>query len=122
MYSVAATVRICLTFSILTLAWGFYFPTIAIVIIAILNDGTMLTISKDRVKPRQTPDTWNLLEVFSLAFAFGIYLLVSTLVLFVLVKDGKFHDAFNLPILNEHEMRGMIYLQVWENIKNNKFN
>jgi H+-transporting ATPase len=101
-----------MTFSILTLAWEFYFPTIAIVIIAILNDGTMLTISKDRVKPRQTPDTWNLTEVFSLAFSFGIYLLVSTIVLFVLVRNGKFHDAFNLKILTDNEMRGMIYLQV----------
>jgi len=111
-YSVAATVRICLTFSILTLAWDFYFPTIATVIIAILNDGTMLTISKDRVKPRATPDTWNLLEIFSLSFAFGIYLLISSIVLFVLVRDGHFHDAFNLKHLTDSEMRGMIYLQV----------
>jgi len=111
-YSVAATVRICLTFSILTLAWEFYFPTIAIVIVAILNDGTMLTISKDRVKPRATPDTWNLVEIFSLAFSFGIYLLVSTIVLFVLVRDDRFHHAFHLKHLTDHEMRGMIYLQV----------
>jgi len=111
-YSVAATIRICLTFAILTLAWEFYFPTVAIVIIAILNDGTMLTISKDRVKPRPTPDTWNLVEIFSLSFSFGIYLLVSTLVLFVLVRDGHFHHAFGLPIISESQMRGMIYLQV----------
>jgi len=111
-YSVAATVRICLTFAILTLAWGFYFPTIATVIIAILNDGTMLTISKDRVKPRQTPDTWNLVEVFSLSFAFGIYLLISTIILFVLVRDGKMMSAFDLPFINDDQMRGMIYLQV----------
>jgi len=96
----------------LTLAWEFYFPTIAIVIIAILNDGTMLTISKDRVKPRQTPDTWNLVEIFSLSFSFGLYLLVSTIVLFVLVRDGKFHEHFDLPILTESQMRGMVYLQV----------
>jgi hypothetical protein len=64
------------------------------------------------VKPRQTPDNWNLFEVFSLSFAFGLYNVVSSIVLFVLVREGKFHDAFNLPLLNDNEIRGMIYLQV----------
>jgi len=111
-YSVAATIRICLTFAILTLAYEFYFPTIATVIIAILNDGTMLTISKDRVKPRATPDTWNLVEIFITSFSFGLYLVVSSIVLFILVRNGTFHEKFDLPIITDSQMRGMIYLQV----------
>lgn len=55
-YSISVTVRIVLTFAILTIAWDFMFPTIIVVIIAILNDGTILTISKDRVKPSPEPD------------------------------------------------------------------
>ena len=55
-YSISVTVRIVLTFAILTVAWDFMFPTIIVVIIAILNDGTILTISKDRVKPSPEPD------------------------------------------------------------------
>jgi H+-transporting ATPase len=49
-------IGIVLTFSILTVGWDFLFPTIIVVIIAILNDGTILTISKDRVKPSPEPD------------------------------------------------------------------
>jgi len=47
-YSIAMTVRITFTFGLLTTIYNFYFPTILIVILAILNDGTMLTISKVR--------------------------------------------------------------------------
>ena len=45
-YSISMTVRITFTFGLLTCIYNFYFPTILIVILAILNDGTMLTISK----------------------------------------------------------------------------
>ena len=50
MYSVMAVVRVVFTFGLLTLIFNFFFPTIAIVILAILNDISMITISKDRVK------------------------------------------------------------------------
>ncbi|KAM9963911.1 hypothetical protein ACTFIW_005552 [Dictyostelium discoideum] len=112
-YSVAATVRICTTFGILTVAWNFKFPTIATVIIAILNDGTMLTISKDRVRARNEPDQWNLFEVFTMALCYGFYLVGSTIVFFAIIHDGTwFHDAINLRILTDNELRGLIYLQV----------
>ncbi|KYQ88590.1 P-type ATPase [Tieghemostelium lacteum] len=112
-YSVSATVRICTTFGILTVAWNFMFPTIATVIIAILNDGTMLTISKDRVKPRNEPDRWDLKEVFTMAICYGGYLVASTIVYFAIVHDTTwFQDHLNLRFLNDNEIRGLIYLQV----------
>ncbi|KAK5584892.1 hypothetical protein RB653_006510 [Dictyostelium firmibasis] len=112
-YSVAATVRICTTFGILTVAWNFKFPTIATVIIAILNDGTMLTISKDRVRARNEPDQWNLFEVFTMALCYGFYLVGSTIVFFAIIHDGSwFHDVIHLRILTDNELRGLIYLQV----------
>jgi H+-transporting ATPase len=58
-----AVVRVVFTFGLLTVIFNWLFPTIAILILAILNDGCMLTISKDRVKPSQTPDRWNLKEI-----------------------------------------------------------
>ncbi|EGG23155.1 P-type ATPase [Cavenderia fasciculata] len=112
-YSVSATVRICVTFGILTVAWNFLFPTIATVIIAILNDGTMLTIAKDRVIPRNEPDSWNLFEVFVMAIAYGLYLVASTIVFFSILHDGTwFERTFDLRHLNDNELRGLIYLQV----------
>jgi len=45
-YSVSMTIRITFTFGLLTCIWNFFFPPILILILAIFNDGTMLTISK----------------------------------------------------------------------------
>ena len=47
-------------------------------IIALLNDGTILTLSVDRVLPSNTPDSWNLAEIFAYALAYGFYLTLST--------------------------------------------
>jgi len=113
MYSISVCVRIVLTFTILTLAYDFYFPTIACVLLAIFNDGSMLTISKDRVKPSQNPDTWNLLEIFGTAIAIGTYLTISTIVLFELaVNSDTFHEWFGLRTLTFAHARGLLYLQV----------
>lgn len=112
-YSVMACVRIVLTFALLTLIFGWFFPPIATVVLAILNDATMLTISKDRVKPNPTPDKWNLSEIFGVAFALGLFLSGSTIVLWVVaLRTTFFADAFGLAQLNETTIRGLIYLQV----------
>lgn len=92
MYSIAMTVRIVFTFGILTVAWNWYFPTLLVVILAILNDGTILTISKDNVKPSPTPDSWKLKQVFVSSICFGLWLSLSTIVLFGVVNNS---DGFS---------------------------
>ncbi|KAJ0396598.1 hypothetical protein ATCC90586_004060 [Pythium insidiosum] len=87
MYSIAMTVRIVFTFGILTVAWNWYFPTLLVVILAILNDGTILTISKDNVKASPLPDSWKLKQVFVASICFGIWLTISTVVMFYVVNN-----------------------------------
>lgn len=89
MYSIAMTVRIVFTFGILTIAWNWYFPTLLVVILAILNDGTILTISKDNVKASQYPDSWKLKQVFIASISFGLWLTLSTIVLFGVIHNTK---------------------------------
>ncbi|CCI46061.1 unnamed protein product [Albugo candida] len=89
MYSIAMTVRIVFTFGILTVAWNWYFPTLLVVILAILNDGTILTISKDNVKPSPKPDSWKLKQVFIMSICFGLWLTLSTIVLFAVVYNSN---------------------------------
>jgi H+-transporting ATPase len=67
--------------------WNWYFPTLLVVILAILNDGTILTISKDNVKPSPTPDSWKLKEVFISSISFGLWLSLSTIVLFAVINN-----------------------------------
>lgn len=42
---------------------SFTLPVIALIVITILNDGTIITIAYDRVQPEKTPQQWNLTEV-----------------------------------------------------------
>ena len=77
-YTCAITIRIVVCFSILAFAYKFDFPLFMVLIIALLNDGTIMTLSVDHVLPYMTPDSWDLAEIYLYAFAYGIYLTAST--------------------------------------------
>jgi len=113
MYSISVCVRVVFTFGILTLAYDWYFPTIGIVFFAIINDFSMLTIAKDRVKPSPVPDEWNLKEIFGIAIAFGIYLTASTVIFYSIARKTDFFEhAFHLKTLDLGELRSLVYVQV----------
>jgi H+-transporting ATPase len=79
-YACAVTIRIVVCFAILSFVYQFNFPPFMVLIIALLNDGTIMTLSVDRVLPSSTPDSWDLAEIFAYAIAYGLYLTVSTYV------------------------------------------
>lgn len=70
-YAVSITIRIVMGFMLIALIWEFDFSPFMVLIIAILNDGTIMTISKDRVKPSLTPDSWKLKEIFANGVVLG---------------------------------------------------
>jgi H+-transporting ATPase len=111
-YSIMAVVRVVFTFGLLTLIFNWLFPPVVIVILAILNDGTMLSISKDRVKPNKEPDNWNLPEIFSIAIVLGIWLTASTIILWILAVYTQFFQSMGLHTLSLYELRALIYLEV----------
>ncbi|KAJ6412541.1 hypothetical protein OIU84_005570 [Salix udensis] len=51
-------------------------------IIAMLNDGTIMTISKDKAKPSPLPDSWKLKGIFATGVILGTYLALMTVVFF----------------------------------------
>ena len=77
-YACAVTIRIVVCFAVLAFAYNFDFPPFMVLIIALLNDGTIMTLSVDRVLPSNTPDSWDLAEIFAYAVAYGLYLTLST--------------------------------------------
>ncbi|KAB1218775.1 Plasma membrane ATPase [Morella rubra] len=114
-YAVSITVRIVLGFTLLALIWKFDFSPFMVLVIAILNDGTIMTISKDRVKPSPLPDSWKLKEIFAAGVVLGTYLAVMTVVFFwVAHKTDFFSDKFGVrSIRNNHrELTAAVYLQV----------
>ncbi|XP_051114076.1 plasma membrane ATPase 4-like [Andrographis paniculata] len=114
-YAVSITIRIVLGFMLIALIWKFDFSPFMVLIIAILNDGTIMTISKDRVKPSPMPDSWKLREIFSTGIVLGAYLAIMTVIFFHLAHDtGFFSRKFGVrPIADNHnEMNAALYLQV----------
>ncbi|AFR98638.1 plasma-membrane proton-efflux P-type ATPase [Cryptococcus neoformans] len=114
-YACAVTIRIVLCFAIMAFAWRFDFPPFMVLIIAVLNDGTIMTLSLDRVLPSTTPDSWDLAEVFSFGVAYGIYLSASTIALYATMENTSFfEDRFGVEPLKGNSYGGhmVIYLQV----------
>ncbi|KAF9623847.1 hypothetical protein IFM89_005432 [Coptis chinensis] len=118
-YAVSITIRIVLGFMLLTLIWKFDFPPFMVLIIAILNDGTIMTISKDRVKPSPLPDSWKLAEIFATGIVLGSYLAIMTVIFFwAAFKTDFFPSVFKVPSLRHTEqddfkkLASAVYLQV----------
>ncbi|XP_077236772.1 plasma membrane ATPase 1-like [Tasmannia lanceolata] len=105
-YAVSITIRIVLGFMLLTLFWRFNFPPFMVLVIAILNDGTIMTISKDRVKPSPLPDSWKLTEIFATGVVIGTYLALMTVIFFWVAHDTNFFaKKFHVNTLNRHEIK-----------------
>ncbi|KAK8465522.1 hypothetical protein PHAVU_009G100900 [Phaseolus vulgaris] len=114
-YAVSITIRIVFGFMFIALIWKFDFAPFMVLIIAILNDGTIMTISKDRVKPSPLPDSWKLREIFATGVVLGTYMALMTVVFFWIMKDTDFFsDKFGVRSIRNSpgEMMAALYLQV----------
>ncbi|KAL6898037.1 hypothetical protein ACP4OV_006633 [Aristida adscensionis] len=114
-YAVSITIRIVLGFLLIALIWEFDFAPFMVLIIAILNDGTIMTISKDRVKPSPTPDSWKLNEIFATGVVLGTYMAIVSALFFYLVHDTDFFsNTFGVTSIkeNDQELMAALYLQV----------
>ncbi|KAJ4825904.1 Plasma membrane ATPase 1 [Turnera subulata] len=102
-YAVSITIRIVLGFMLLTVFWKFDFPPFMVLVIAILNDGTIMTISKDKVKPSPLPDSWKLSEIFATGVVLGGYLALMTVIFFWAAYETNFFPKhFNVRDFNRH--------------------
>ncbi|EOY27421.1 Autoinhibited H(+)-ATPase isoform 2 [Theobroma cacao] len=114
-YAVSITIRIVLGFVLLALIWEYDFPPFMVLIIAILNDGTIMTISKDRVKPSPRPDSWKLNEIFATGVVIGTYLALVTVLFYWIVVDTEFFEThFNVKSISDssEQISSAVYLQV----------
>ncbi|KAH0938326.1 hypothetical protein HID58_005787 [Brassica napus] len=119
---VAVMVHAWFAFMLIALIWEFDFSAFMVLIIAILNDGTIMTISKDRVKPSPTPDSWKLKEIFATGIVLGGYQAVMSVVFFWSIHKTDFfslqftvdmQDKFGVRSImdNNDELMGAVYLQ-----------
>lgn len=114
-YAVSITIRIVMGFMLIALIWKFDFSPFMVLIIAVLNDGTIMTISKDRVKPSPVPDSWKLKEIFATGVVLGTYMAIMTLIFFYIAADTDiFSSIFNVKSIRNSpdELTAALYLQV----------
>jgi H+-transporting ATPase len=74
-----------------------------------------MTISKDRVKPSPSPDSWKLREIFATGVVLGAYLAMMTVIFFWAIhKTNFFPRHFHVRNIgySNSQMTSAVYLQV----------
>ena len=87
-YRIAETIRVLLLMTLSILVFNFYPVTaVMIVLLALLNDGAILSIAYDNVRYSNKPEAWNMRMVMGLAVMLGLTGLVASFGLFYLAEE-----------------------------------
>ncbi|WP_158841019.1 plasma-membrane proton-efflux P-type ATPase [Polaribacter sp. L3A8] len=90
-YRIAETLRVLLFMTLSILVFNFYPVTaVMIVILALLNDGAILSIAYDKVQYKNKPEAWNMPMVLGISTVLGVIGVVSAFGLFYL-GEKVFH-------------------------------
>jgi H+-transporting ATPase len=85
MYRIAETLRVLLFMTLAIVVFNFFPVTaIMIVMLAVLNDGAILSIAYDNVRSRDQPEAWDMRMVLTIATVLGIVGPVAAFLLFYL--------------------------------------
>lgn len=90
-YRIAETLRVLLFMTLSILIFNFYPVTaVMIVMLALLNDGAILSIAYDNVQYKNKPESWNMHMVLGISTVLGVIGVVSAFGLFYL-GEKVFH-------------------------------
>jgi len=90
-YRIAETLRVLFFMTLCILVFNFYPVTaVMIVMIALLNDGAILSIAYDNVLYRNKPEAWNMRLVLSISTVLGVIGVAAAFLLFYL-GERVFH-------------------------------
>ena len=105
-YRIAETLRVLLFMTLAILIFKFYPVTaVMIVMIALLNDGAILSIAYDNVHYRNQPEAWNMRMVLGISTVLGVIGVVSAFGLFYLGEDG-------ISLLDRAVIQTLMYLKL----------
>jgi H+-transporting ATPase len=104
-YRIAETIRVLLFMTLSILVFNFYPVTaVMIVLLALLNDGAILSIAYDRARYSDEPETWNMPVVLGMATVLGIAGVLASFGLFYL-GERVFH-------LSRETIQSLMYLKL----------
>ena len=105
MYRIAETIRVLLFMTMSILVFNFYPVTaVMIVLLALLNDGAILSIAYDRVHYSDNPEAWNMRRVLGIATVLGIAGVIASFGLFY-IGERIFH-------LGRETIQTLMYLKL----------
>ena len=105
MYRIAETLRVLLFMTLAILIFNFYpLTAVMIVMLALLNDGAILSIAYDNVHYKDEPEAWNMRLVLGIATVLGLVGPIAAFGLFFL-GDRVFH-------LDHPHLQTMMYLML----------
>jgi H+-transporting ATPase len=104
-YRIAETLRVLLFMTLSILVFNFYPVTaVMIVMLALLNDGAILSIAYDNVHYKNQPEAWNMRMVLGISTVLGVIGVVSAFGLFYL-GERVFH-------LDRSHIQTLMYLKL----------
>ena len=104
-YRITETLRVLLFMTLSILAFNFYPVTaVMIVMLALLNDGAILSIAYDNVHYKDQPEAWNMRVVLGISTVLGVIGVVSAFGLFYL-GERVFH-------LDRAHVQTLMYLKL----------
>lgn len=104
-YRIAETIRVLFFMTLSILVFNFYPVTaVMIVLLAILNDGAILSIAYDRVRYSNLPESWNMRIVLGVATILGATGVIASFGLFYL-GERVFH-------LSRETIQSLMYLKL----------
>ena len=104
-YRIAETLRVLLFMTLAILVFNFYpLTAVMIVMLALLNDGAILSIAYDNVHYKDKPEAWNMRMVLGVATVLGVIGVVSAFGLFYL-GERVFH-------LDRAHIQTLMYLKL----------
>ena len=104
-YRITETLRVLLFMTLSILVFNFYPVTaVMIVMLALLNDGAILSIAYDNVHYKDQPETWNMRMVLGISTVLGVIGVVSAFGLFYL-GERVFH-------LDREHIQTLMYLKL----------
>ena len=104
-YRIAETLRVLLFMTFSILIFNFYpLTAVMIVMLALLNDGAILSIAYDNVHYKDKPEAWNMHMVLGVATVLGVIGVISAFALFYL-GERVFH-------LDRAHIQTLMYLKL----------
>jgi H+-transporting ATPase len=105
MYRIAETLRVLLFMTLAILVFNFYPVTaVMIVMLALLNDGAILSIAYDNVHYKDKPEAWNMRLVLGISTVLGVIGVIAAFGLFYL-GERVFH-------LDRGHIQTLMYLKL----------